>query len=295
MWEAANNAIRRVTVQSNAQQGIQLDASDDNLIEQSFISANVGFGIRLDTRDFFSTVGSNGNRIEMNVISGNGANGISMFRASDTLVSKNKLTGNARGNDSAIAVLTSPNTRIEKNWVVNNATFGIVLDNSQDALVEHNVVRGNFGGIVIEEEARHNTVIQNAVHNNRSFGIQISFTGPNLIERNLVSQNGSAGHFISSGLYVSGTGNQILGNTVNGNNRDGVLLRDAQGTRVARNRASRNRDDGIDSQGANTIAANTADRNGDYGIEATPEVIDGGGNRAKGNGNPAQCLNVACK
>lgn len=29
-------------------------------------------------------------------------------------------------------------------------------------------------------------------------------------------------------------------------------------------------------------------------LEAVPGVTDGGGNRARGNGNPAQCTNVAC-
>jgi len=34
---------------------------------------------------------------------------------------------------------------------------------------------------------------------------------------------------------------------------------------------------------------------GEVGIEAVPGVTDGGGNRAHGNGNAAQCLNVACR
>jgi hypothetical protein len=42
------------------------------------------------------------------------------------------------------------------------------------------------------------------------------------------------------------------------------------------------------------ITANTANDNLDYGIEAVAGVTDGGGNTASGNGNPAQCLNVAC-
>jgi hypothetical protein len=33
----------------------------------------------------------------------------------------------------------------------------------------------------------------------------------------------------------------------------------------------------------------------DLGIAAVPGVTDGGRNRARGNGNPAQCLNVACR
>jgi parallel beta-helix repeat protein len=65
---------------------------------------------------------------------------------------------------------------------------------------------------------------------------------------------------------------------------------------VERNVASNAGDDGIDVEAsATTLIRNRAKRNGDYGIEAVPGVIDGGGNRVFGNGNPAQCLNVGCK
>jgi hypothetical protein len=43
------------------------------------------------------------------------------------------------------------------------------------------------------------------------------------------------------------------------------------------------------------LTRNTANDNGDFGIEAAPGVTDGGGNKASGNGNPLQCLNVFCK
>ncbi|MCX5738869.1 MAG: right-handed parallel beta-helix repeat-containing protein [Proteobacteria bacterium] len=42
-----------------------------------------------------------------------------------------------------------------------------------------------------------------------------------------------------------------------------------------------------------TFARNVAVSNSDLGIEA-PGVTDGGGNRASGNGNPLQCVGVAC-
>lgn len=46
---------------------------------------------------------------------------------------------------------------------------------------------------------------------------------------------------------------------------------------------------------ATTLTKNTANDNDDYGIEAVAGVTDGGGNKARDNGNPAQCLNVFCK
>jgi hypothetical protein len=53
--------------------------------------------------------------------------------------------------------------------------------------------------------------------------------------------------------------------------------------------------DGIEvANAATTIARNTANENGDLGIEAVAGVTDGGGNRASGNGNAAQCTNVVC-
>jgi hypothetical protein len=42
------------------------------------------------------------------------------------------------------------------------------------------------------------------------------------------------------------------------------------------------------------VAGNTANNNGNLGILAVPGTIDGGGNNASGNGNPAQCVGVSC-
>jgi len=42
------------------------------------------------------------------------------------------------------------------------------------------------------------------------------------------------------------------------------------------------------------LDGNVANNNGGFGIVAVPGVIDGGGNRAAGNGNPLQCTNVFC-
>ena len=54
-------------------------------------------------------------------------------------------------------------------------------------------------------------------------------------------------------------------------------------------------DDGLDVDSAATkLLGNFAMLNGDLGIEAVPGVTDGGGNRARHNGNAAQCTGVAC-
>jgi hypothetical protein len=79
------------------------------------------------------------------------------------------------------------------------------------------------------------------------------------------------------------------------NGGDGIFT-NGPDTLVQANRVTANGDDGIDVRGpASTLTRNSAKRNADLGIEAITEVIDDGGNRAFGNGNPLQCLNVACK
>jgi hypothetical protein len=44
-----------------------------------------------------------------------------------------------------------------------------------------------------------------------------------------------------------------------------------------------------------TLAGNAANHNHDLGIEAVAGVTDGGGNWARGNGDPRECTNIACR
>jgi hypothetical protein len=100
------------------------------------------------------------------------------------------------------------------------------------------------------------------------------------------------------------SGNVIMANWVRGAGEGialgpetgGVVLR----TLVAGNRVSHSIDDGIQALGPSTglttttIRDNFSRQNGNLGINAISGVIDGGGNRASGNGNPLQCVNVSC-
>ena len=66
---------------------------------------------------------------------------------------------------------------------------------------------------------------------------------------------------------------------------------------LAGNAALRNGGDGIhvgEGQTANLLRGNRADRNTRLGIDAAPGTLDGGGNRAAGNGDPRECLGIAC-
>jgi parallel beta-helix repeat protein len=134
----------------------------------------------------------------------------------------------------------------------------------------------HFPNSANEKENGHDNLVQrNTVSGGRGPAILVSsLDSENTSDRNAISNN-VANSKLDSGILVNNnaTATVLEHNTANGNGDDGIHV-DAAGT---------------------TVIRNTAKDNLDLGIEAVPGVIDGGGNRATGNGNPAQCLNVLCK
>ena len=67
----------------------------------------------------------------------------------------------------------------------------------------------------------------------------------------------------------------------------GLLLQDDSATGSG--------DDGFDARSpSTTVREDRAFRNADLGTDAVTGVTDGGGNRAVGNGDPLECINVIC-
>jgi parallel beta-helix repeat protein len=110
------------------------------------------------------------------------------------------------------------------------------------------------------------------------------------------------------GISILGQTDESLvrGNTVEHNGGDGIHA-DNSTTSFINNVSARNGGDGIHvfedfpppiAQGY-FFAGNDAEHNGNYGIEVflvytDQHVTNGGGNIARHNGNPAQCLNIEC-
>jgi hypothetical protein len=133
-------------------------------------------------------------------------------------------------------------------------------------------------------------------------GAGIGSTGGtgNLIARNFVARASRAGIWIADFEQEGGLpeiSTVVERNLVVDSEIDGVLVESTvTDTLLERNIAIGAGDDGIDvDTAATTLTRNLSLQNGDLGIEAVPGVIDGGGNKAHGNGNPAQCLNLACQ
>ncbi|NNF54280.1 MAG: hypothetical protein HKN03_07540 [Acidimicrobiales bacterium] len=250
-------------------------------------SVGLGGGVRIEG-NFSNVVVRNGAITGFNegVVLAGGANANHIWGL--TLDSNNRGVDLAGGNF---------NNLIEKNVVTNHGGDGIRVDASSGNIVQKNTVVDNVFGISVSNGANNNLVSKNTVTDNR-FGISV-FTDAdgNTVEKNVIS-----GVSVDGGIQVErGSDNtRISKNNSSDNFTNGILVEPADGaapvgTVLELNITNNNAGDGINVQSASaTLTKNTANNNNDYGIEALPGVTDGGGNMAAGNGNPAQCLNVAC-
>jgi parallel beta-helix repeat protein len=154
---------------------------------------------------------------------------------------------------------------------ITTSPLAIAVYGSHDNVIRRNsiAVSSSFFGVIVGDAPR-NSVERNTISGTTAgSGFGITAASPSdgsRVEDNVVEHLGV-------GIASSSAGITIDGNVANYNGEDGIRVSDP----------------------ATTIRRNTASYNGDLGIEAPPGVIDGGGNRAFGNGNPLQCLSVQCR
>ena len=131
------------------------------------------------------------------------------------------------------------------------------------------------------------------------FGVLLDGSIGSTVNQNIIRATGPG-----PGIYVAHldaptppSNNRVIGNVVTSKNTDAIRVDPgAVGTLLLGNLAVHSGDDGIDVRApGTTVTRNTANDIHDLGIAAIRRVIDGGGSRAAGNGNPAQCTNIACR
>jgi len=185
-----------------------------------------------------------------------------------------------------------------KSGVIRQFGKGILLVHAGDNKVQSNVVSGSFDeGIFVNETSQRvlvkgNRISWSGTRSHASWADGIDARGPAVV----VVAN-SVRHSQDDGIDVNGAGSTIDGNTVFGSLHDGFDI-DSQTALVQNNTSTGNHDDGIGvgRNAANvTIRSNVANSNSDLGIQPIAgTAIDGGGNRASGNGDPRQCVRIAC-
>ncbi len=186
-----------------------------------------------------------------------------------------------------------------KNGTVTGFASGVSLANGADRNLVQRILATANGGAGISARNVDRPYISDSAAIGDLVGFRLDSVTNAHIERSTALNN------TGNGILLTGTsrGTVLHRNSVVNNNGDGILVTaTVTGTRIDNNDANGNgtripREDGIDvdaTDAATVIRDNRARNNGDYGIEATPGVTDGGGNRASGNGNSAQCLNITC-
>jgi parallel beta-helix repeat protein len=271
--DASGNRLHRLSSSHNILGGMLLIASPDAGIEDNSISAN---GLTTDQAGLI-VFDSSAVRIERNSVSDNGDIGMFLEGISDSRVQRNAVSGNPEA--------------------------GVIMDGNGNEISRNRAVR-NGEGISIGGD--NNTIARNHVADSIAgvegggLGIHVAVGNGNLVERNVIVGASRSGIQVSLLPEELEGGPPAVDTVVRGNhlrgNGDGVLVQTtALGTVLDNNQAFGSIDDGIDVDSpATTLIANHAAHNGDLGIEAVVGVLDGGRNKAHGNGNPLQCTNVAC-
>ena len=190
--------------------------------------------------------------------------------ARGNVFARNVLTDNfsagIRVADYCSANIAAGDNRLERNTAFKNGR-GIILSGCADGnVISRNTAFENGDGFLMSDSFGETVIEKNELHHNLDTGLDSIELQNARIERNDLIENGG------DGIAIDDHNNLIGKNVANGNG-----------------------DDGIDVPAENTVTRNTTNHNGDLGIEAMGGVIDGGGNRAFGNGNPLQCLNVRCR
>ena len=149
----------------------------------------------------------------------------------------------------------------------------ILIGRGDGNVVARNRVRGGDDGMAVEKGS-DNVLVENRIIGTSDSGIYLGLMSP----------------------PIGGSGNVVRGNVVIGSGGDAFKVRGkADHSILAQNVARIAGDDGFSIQSPTArLVDDRAIGNGDLGIRAAIGTIDGGGNVARGNGNPRQCVNVSC-
>jgi parallel beta-helix repeat protein len=218
-------------------------------------------------------------------------NGLGLFDSHHVRVLHSSFRHNVH---AGIKSIGSTNSLIKGNLLARNGDEGFLMEGGKGFRVRRNRFRRNGGGITLG--GSRNVITRNRVFRGHD-GIRIEKGHRNLVAHNVVAHARRAG--IRLGIkhpLLGGAHNVIRRNRVRATRVDGFLVGKKDRHSLLKGNIARGAgDDGFDIESRSTrLTKNRAAHNGDLGIEAVFSVIDGGGNRAHGNGDPRQCTNVSC-
>jgi large repetitive protein len=249
--------------------------------------------------------------------------GFLVMRSAQILVRDSSGSRNIAPEGDGMGLFESHDVRIVDNEFRRNPGPGIHVQASTDTLIKGNLFSHSGPGLLLGGEMRADRADRNQVRGNRfvgnGAGVLLAGGNRNVIARNRLSRDedgiaieNGRGNLVAlnvildarrSGIYlgldeppIGGGDNVVSRNVVRRSGKDGFNVRsEDQHSVLQGNLARRSGDDGFDVESSSTkLARNRAVGNDALGIEAVDGVSDGGGNRASGNGDARECLNVTC-
>lgn len=289
--------------------GVFLSGADENRLTDIATFDTASFGVlvgestdvRVDHSDFDGGVcgilafNSVGTRADHNRVTETSGYAMPFFGSPDTRVEQNLFEDDVHG-----ILLDGSDTSVIRGNTLDNAAIEVA--HTSGTKVSGNAVSGKDGVLLIEavgNEVSHNTITDSGSADPGVGGFGILFDGSddNLVKGNVVTGARGPAIWVTT-LESSGTsdGNVISGNRVESSHLEAIWVDStAMNTMLDGNRSSGNALDGFTVEApSTTLTHNTANDNGSLGIYAVPGVIDGGGNRASGNGDPDQCIGIMC-
>jgi len=264
VFKARASRVLDISSKKNTSFGLIFNELSHSLIRDSAGSNNIP-----PEGDGMGVFGSHGLRIVDNTFRNNRGPGIHVDASAHNLIK-----GNLFSHSGVAVLIEADRNEVRGNRFVRNGEGILVARGSRNVIARNHLSRDGSG--IAIEKGRHNLVARNLVVDPRTRGIRLGLDFP----------DGSVG----------GVDNIIRRNVVKGSGGDAFLI-NKKGTSVLRRNVAKGAgDDGFDVESRSTrLTKNRAKRNTDLGIEAVRGVIDGGGNRASGNGDPRQCLHVKCQ
>jgi parallel beta-helix repeat protein len=259
---ARNNRVLGVSATRNQFAGIGIFSQVRGLVRNSSGDDSLGRdGMGLSLGD------SHHVRILNNSFRHNAHVGMETFESDRYLIKGNLFSRN----DEEAILMGGRDNQVTRNRLVRNGS-GMSLG-GRGNVVAHNRIVGGHDGIRVEK-GRGTLVADNLIVDTRRWGITLGIYRP----------------------FIGGADNVVRGNIVKRSRVDGIaVVKKERHSVLVRNVVTGSGDDGFDiNSRTTTLMGNRARRNDGLGIEAVFGVIDGGGNRASGNGNPLQCLNIFC-
>ena len=279
--------------EDNNGHGIAIYNSENTTVGRNIIYENTPDGVMLDN--------CIENDISINTIYGNGENAITLLNGSnDNKVNSNTVYNNKSG---GIVLESSNYNTVENNNSDRNEMYGFALVASSYNKVGHNIVghkyvEGQFmdiagqAGLYLDNGANHNIVSHNKVElwangicvrtssNNRfnnnyvnfnCSGIQEYYSENNTFINNIVWVNTC----LSTGFHIYGSNSIISGNSIKGDEGDGIHCENGATPTINKNYISENAGNGILTESASSpiVYQNNIFNNSKFGVKNADSLI----------------------